>query len=195
MKKFSNYESTETFKERPKLPVGAYIAVIKAAEVREYKGQNGTYEKFEVAFDITEGEYKDFYANDFKAQQSEDKKWKGVVRFYVPTDDGSERDSWTKSTFKANIEAIEDSNSGYSWDWDEKKLKGKKVGVLFRNEEWEFNGNTGWSARPFKLISVDSVKDGKFKLPKDKPLANKTTTSSPPQNLDIEYIDDDDLPF
>ena len=176
------------------LPVGGYIVKIKAAQVKEYSGQNGTFEKLEIAFDIAEGEYKDFYQADFDSQQSEDKRWKGVLRQYIPSDDGSERDEKTKAFFKTMIEAIEDSNNGYHWDWDEKKLKGKIVGCVFRNEEWEYNGMTGWRTAPLKFISVENIKNGKFKLPKDKPLANRSTAPTGFTELDV-INDDDDLPF
>ena len=43
----------------------------------------------------------------------------------------------------------------------------------FRNEEWEYEGKTGWAVRPFRAISVDAVEDGAFTIPKDKFLKNK----------------------
>lgn len=194
MKAFNGYEEVKPITEKQVLPVGGYIVKIKAAQVKTYKGQNGDFEKLEIAFDIAEGDYKGFYQNDFDAQQNEDKRWKGVLRQYIPTDDGSENDNRTKAYFKTMIEAVEDSNDGYHWDWDEKKLKGKIVGCVFRNEEWEFNGMTGWRTAPFKFIQADLVREGKFKLPKDKPLANKSTIPTGFTELDV-INDDEDLPF
>lgn len=195
MKPFSNYNETQVFSDRAVLPAGGYIAKIKKAAVRTYSGQNGEFQKLEIAFDISEGEYKDYFSNDLKGQKSEDKKWKGVLRLFVPVDDGSERDGKTKSIFKGNIEAVEDSNSGYHWDWDENKLSGKTVGVIFRNEEWEFNGNTGWKAQPFKFISDEKIRQGKFKLPADKPLRQTQTIPQSKSVEDFEEIDDEDVPF
>lgn len=195
MKPFSNYNETQTFAERPTLPAGGYVVKIKKAVVRTYTGQNGSFDKLEIAFDIAEGEYKDFFANDLKAQTGEDKKWKGVLRLFVPTDDGSERDAKTKSIFKGNIEAVEDSNAGYHWDWEEKNLTGKTVGVIFRNEEWEFNDKRGWKAQPFKFISAAKIREGKFTLPKDKPLNNSAAAPQTKPAADFEEIDDEDLPF
>ncbi len=194
MKAFSNYENTKTITERPILPVGGYIVKIRAAQVKEYNGQSGPFLKLELAFDINEGEYKGFYQADFDSQNTEDKKWKGVLRQFIPSDDGSEKDEKTKMFFKTMIEAIEDSNNGYHWDWDEKKLKGKIVGCLFRNEEWEYAGKSGWRTAPLKFISVDKIRDGKFKMPKDKPLVNNSTAPAGFTPLDIS-VDDDDLPF
>ena len=193
MKQFKGYDKVQATIEREQLPKGAYICIIKNAEVKEYKGQNGDFEKFEVAIDIAEGEYKDFYANDYRMQQSEDKKWRGVLRQYLPKDDGSEKDEWAKSAFKALIIAIEESNEGFHWDWDESKLKGLKVGCLFRNEEWEFDGRNGWTVRPFKFIEAERVKNGKFRMPNDKPLNNKSVSDNK-NSIDISMADED-LPF
>ena len=164
--------------------------------MRTYSGQNGSFDKLEIAFDIAEGEYKDFFANDLKSQSGEDKKWKGVLRLYIPTDDGSDRDNTTKSIFKGNIEAVEDSNANYHWDWEEKNLTGKTVGVLFRNEEWKYDGKHGWKAQPFKFIAASKVREGKFTLPKDKPLKNSSVRpqTKAPAGYE-EIVDDEDCPF
>ena len=197
MKQFNDYKETQAITERQKIPAGAYICVIKNAEIKEYNGQYGNYEKLEISVDVTEGEYKDFYANDYRSQQGEDKRWRGVLRLNVPSDDGSDYDAFLKRKFKTNILAVEDSNTGYRWDWDEKKLKGKKIGLLLQNKEWEYGGNTGWTSQPYGFIAVENVREGKFKIPKDKPLkkddsAPQTSSTTP---ADIEEIGDDDLPF
>lgn len=197
MKPFNNYAETKAYTEREKIPAGGYIGVIKAAEEKEYESRDGSvYKKLEISFDITEGDFKDYYANNYRSQQGEDRRWKGVVRLNVATDDGSDRDEWTKSRFKGAMEAIEESNTGYHWDWNEAKLKGKKIGVLLQNREWSMNGNTGWSAQPHSIVSVDKIRNGKFKIPKDKPLQNSSVTApqTKPQS-DFEAVDDEDLPF
>lgn len=171
MKPFKDYEKIRPATDRVKIPAGGYEAVILSALVKEYP----TFSRLEIAIDITQGEFKDYYKNDFNAQQSEDKRWKGVLRQYIPVDDGSDKDNWTKSTFKALIEAIEDSNSGFHWDWDEKKLKNKKIGVLLRDEEYDYNGYQGMTAKPFKFIDIAKVRNGEFTVPKPKKLNNDTS--------------------
>ena len=194
MKPFNNYAETQALSETRKLPKGGYIVRIMGAEVREYSwGQ-----RLEISIDISEGEYKDFYAADYRAQTGEDKKWKGVLRLSVPTDDGSEKDDLTKRIFKGNIEAVEDSNSGYRWDWDEKKLKGKTVGCIFRNEEWEIGGRSGWKSQPYKFISAEKIRSGDFKIPDDKAKSSKTSAGS--VNTDLSNFEEittgnSDLPF
>lgn len=195
MKAFKNYNEVKAQTEKVKIPAGGYEAVIMNAEEKHYDG----YSKLEIAVDITAGDYKNYFADDYRSQQGEDKKWKGVLRLSVPTDDGSDRDEWYKSVFKANMNAVEDSNPGYHWGWDEKSLKGKKIGLLLRNEEYDFNGFHGWKAKPFKLIDLSAIKEGKFTIPKDKPLNSDSGTNSSSasvKNADFdEIILDDDLPF
>ena len=94
MRPFNNYDTTQTISARAQLPVGAYICQIFKAEEKVYTSPKGEWHKLEVSFDISEGEQKDFYANDYRAQSGEDKKWKGVIRLNVPNDDGSEMDAW-----------------------------------------------------------------------------------------------------
>ena len=95
------------------------------------EGQNGVSDRIQLMFDIEEGEQKDFFRKQYESQTSEDKKWKGTVAIYVPTDDGSEKDGWTKKSFKTIMENFEASNPGYTWNWDENSLKGKLIGGIF----------------------------------------------------------------
>lgn len=189
---FNGYEETKAYTERQVLPVGAYPVVIKAAEVKTTLTNGGdSFSRLEISFDISDGEFKEFFTDDYKAQTNEDKKWKGVLRQYLPKDDGSEKDGWTKRSFKTLMTAIEESNPNFHWDWEEKKLKGLKAVCVFRNEEWAIDGKTGWKSQPYKFISQEQYASGKYKLPADKPLQNKPTTSNGFQAID----DDDDLPF
>ena len=139
-----------------------------------------------------EGQYKDFFAKDYKEQDREDKKWRGTYRLSEPKDDGSEKDGWTKRTFGNAIWSVEESNPGYHWDWNEVGLKEKIVGVLFRNREWEMNGNTGWTTECCALASVDDIRQGKYRQPKDKPLKTSGASNS---NFMPASDNSGDLPF
>lgn len=195
MKPVNNWDQVKAAADRQQLPKGGYICKIMNAEIKTYKGTNGPFDRLEISIDVVEGDFKDFYATDYRGQNREDKSWRGVLRLYVPKDDGSERDEWTKSRLKAVTDAIEESNQGYHWDWNEAGLKGKLVGCLIRNEEWEYNGRTGWSTKPFKFASVSDIRNGKFEIPKDKPLNKKASNSeSVSINAGIDsYLED--LPF
>ena len=132
MKPFNGFEDAQKsarYTGGAKLPKGAYVA--KIMNVRYEKGENGTSDRILVQFDIVEGEHKDFFKNAYEADTSEDKKWKGKTAIYVPKDDGSDKDKITKRSFASWIDAFEKSNKGFSWDWDEKKLKDKVVGIVY----------------------------------------------------------------
>ena len=192
-----NWNEVREFTESEKLPLDAYVCQVKKAEVQG--------EQLCIAFDIAEGAQSGFYKRAFAADNRENKKWKGVLRLWLPKDDGSERDEWTKSTLKGAVTAFEKSNPGYKWNWDERSLAGRMVGILFRNEEWEYEGKTGWTVRPFRAISVDTVRSGDYTLPKDKPLKKETSygeaydgfASAPSYSSDFAMLEDDDaqLPF
>lgn len=191
MKKPANWENVKPTAPSMVLPKGAYVIKIMDAKEETYTDKNGgSFSKLAISFDIAEGDQKDFYANQYRSQTQEDKKWKGVYRVYCPKDDGSPEDARTQSNFKALMDAIEESNPGYHWDWNEAGLKGKIVGCLFRLEEYDFNGYNGWSARPVYCIPAAKVRGGDFKLPNDKPIKNR------PQPQTMTEIDvEDDLPF
>ena len=203
MKPFKDYETTQTITGSRQLPVGAYVCTILKAEEKVYNSPKGEWHKLEISFDIAEGENKGFYAVDYRAQTGEDKKWKGVIRLNVPNDDGSEMDAWNKRSFKTNMQAIEESNNGYHWDWNEAQLKNKTVGIVFRSEEWEYNGRSGWRTAAFKFIPAADVKSGNFKIPDPKPLKGKAPAPQPavnasalPDMSDFEdIISDSPLPF
>ena len=196
IKRPTNWDTVKEFSDRQKLPLGAYVCKIRKAAVQS----NEYGDQLCILFDIAEGEHKDYFDADFKANTRADKKWKGVLRQFVPLDNGSEKDEWTKSSFKGLITSVEKSNPGYAWNWDENSLNGKHVGILFRNEEWEYEGKNGWAVRPFRAISTDSVRSGDYTLPADKPLKNKTVAAPSYGEYSSggfsEISDDDgDLPF
>jgi hypothetical protein len=150
-----------------------------------------------MLFDISEGDYTGYFKNDFDSNTAQDKKWRGILRVWLPKDDGSEKDEITKRTFKGMVTSFEKSNPGYVFDWNENSLVGKTVGILFRNEEWDYNGKHGWAVRPFRAISADTVRNNDFILPKDKPLANSQSTvpAQTSHNNGYTEVDDEELPF
>ena len=197
MKKPTNWNEVKEISDRQKLPLGAYVCKILKTAIE--KTQYG--DQLIIGFDIDEGDFKGFYRNDFNANQNQDKKWKGLLRIWLPKDDGSEKDEFTKQVLKGFVTAVEKSNLGYQFDWNESSLVNKAVGILFRNEEWDYNGKHGWAVRPFRALSCASVREGSYTLPKDKPLSKTETTapsySMPPSDVNgfVQVDDDDDLPF
>ena len=191
MKAFNGLEIKKSVSASEPLPAGGYVAKILNAKVEEYSWG----EVLVISFDVADGEYKDFFSKQYKENTREDKKWKGNFRLTVPNEGNQYFDS-QKRTFGNAIWAIEESNSGYHWDWNEDALKGKMVGVLFRNFEWEMDdGRSGWSTECCTFVSVEDVRTGNFKQPKDKPLKRKENYSSNQFSEMVEIDSTEDLPF
>lgn len=162
MKQFKNYEEAKKNAEYTggaKLPAGAYIC--KCLDVKYENGQNGNSDYIKLRFDIADGEYKDFFTDQYKNNTSEDKKYKGVATIYVPKDDGSEKDGWTANSFATWTVGFEGSNEGYHWDWDENKWKGLNIGIVFGETGTVIDGKEIVYTEARRGCSVELIKDGK----------------------------------
>jgi hypothetical protein len=191
MRKYNDFKSERASSGgRETLPAGGYVCQIISAKV----DSNEWGETLVIAHDVCEGEYEGIFKRDYENNDREDKKWRGTFRLNLPKDDGSEQDAWKKRSFNGFIWAIEQSNPGFVWDWDEKKLKGKKVGLLYRNEEWAIDGRSGWTTKAAYSESVENVRNGKFKMPKDKPLPESKKVDTTPQFTELDDSDGE-LPF
>lgn len=165
MKKFNDYETTQSYSASEKLPVGGYV--LKVINVRYEEGQNDNSDRIVLMFDVEEGDYKGFFKKQYDSQTSEDKKWKGTVAIYVPKDDGTEKDGWTKKSFKTIMENFELSNTGYKWNWDENSLKEKLIGGLFADTYTVIDGKEikYVSLAPKNIRNVDYIRKGDYAMP------------------------------
>lgn len=190
IQQFSDFATTQAITEGVALPKDGYVVKILKAEIKE--GNNGKY--VQIAYDIAEGEFKDYFMNGYKNRQDENKKWSSYFFLSLPKDDGSKKDAFIKRLFKTFTNALEDSNNGYHFDWDESKFKDKLIGGLFHIEEYQRNdGNIGRSTKMRNVCSVSDIREGKFKLPDDKLLT--PTASNPSDFVNIPADIDEELPF
>lgn len=169
IQRFKDYDDTKAYGEIQQLPKGGYELIVMGVQVES--NSKGKYLK--IACDISYGEYLGFFKTDYGNQQTEDKKWHCNYLLSIPNDDGTEQDGWTKRRFKTVMEAFEDSNSGYHWNWDEESLKGKKIGGLFNIREYEKDGKVKSATNLAQLVSVKSIREKTYKLPEDKLLNKK----------------------
>ena len=193
MKQFSKFETAQikTGSVFDPLPKGAYV--IKIVKAKEEPNKSGEGSHIKVAFDIAEGEYKDFYKKQFEAIADEDKHWPydGVHNLVAPDDNSPQ---WMIDAFGTFVAALEDSNEGYHWDWNEAKWKGLVVGALFRIEQNEKDGNVYDHTRPFWFRNAQLVRDGKYgKLPKDKLVTTAPAASDGFMNVPDDIADDIDF--
>lgn len=195
MKPYTGYAPKASSSKPECLPAGIYSAVIKGARVEDTQyGQ-----RLIIALDVADGEHKGHYQNlfDWETQNGNfgSPKWKGTLRIGVPTGDGSEKDSWTKRSFEGNIWAIEQSNPGFTFDFDEKKLTGLKVGINVRAKEWEYNDMTGWTTEIGRLESLPEVLAGRVKPMKDRPLNKPETAATTDAQNGFTAVETSELPF
>lgn len=188
MKK-TNFDGVNPFTgESQQLPAGGYKCIIKNAKCEILK--NGK-EQLILAIDIAEGDYKDFFSkkfNELKMANSEAKyPNSGIFRIFTEDYQDSTKSSAILAGVKTSIEA---SNKGFMWDDDEKKLKDKKIGIVFGEEEFEApDGSIKTVVKPKFPRSWDKVEEAK--IPKKKELKKDST-------LDADFItieDDSELPF
>ena len=197
------YDNTTAASGFEQLEPGNYCAII--LEVKQTQNAWGD-DAVMFNFDITDGKFARYFTKDYKAQQGTDKKWRGTLEQSI-----SEKGL---PYFKARITAIEESNPGFKWDFEEASLKGKKVGVSFRKEWYEKNGEDKYVVRAFAFRDIAKVISGELEVPKDKPkkgssvsAAGYTSPTPVPPAVSAysataqtvpkfeELTDDDDLPF
>ena len=195
MRAFTNYNNVQSYTENVKLPVGAYKVKIIRAEEQE--------NALCILFDIADGEYKDYYrkkfSNDKKSYPGE-AKFKGVFRLWYPS--GNEYDEKNERKMKTALEKICESNSNlninFTKEWDGALLKDCCVGMVFREQEYDYKGSHGFSSQPFSLITLADLKEGNFTIPEPKYLNNSSASSQQTQNNsfdDMPVDEEDDLPF
>ena len=159
MRKINNWENIKENNGFEKLPVGGYI--VKILNVQDVADK----EYLKVSFDITEGDKKGFFKKQYDEDTREDKKWPNAgsfVRSYKST---------AESMFKGFANAVENSNKGYTFDFNEKSLVGKQVGIVVGLEEY-VNQKGAVRERTYvsAVRSVDTIKKGDFKIPETKKL-------------------------
>ena len=167
--------SVQEAQEFKRLTTGAYICKITAVEDVEDK------EYLKVEYDVADGEFKDYY----KDLNEKKNFWGGkLIRSYKES---------AKPFFKSFVVAVENSNSGYKFDNDEKKLVGKLIGLVLAEEEYKKNdGTIGVRLYVANTKSVADIKKGGIDIPQLKRLAGYSEDKAAFTTIDNI---DEDLPF
>lgn len=193
IEQFKDYDQVKAYSEFPTLPKGGYVLKIMGVSVKT--NSNGKY--LQIGCDIAEGEYKDFFTKQYTNDTRDTKKWGCNYLLSLPKDDGTEQDGWTKRSFKTFTEALEDSNNGYHFDWDEQKFKGKLIGGLFNEREYQkTDGTIGRATNLDRVCAVEKIRKGDYKLPEDK-LIKKfgNNTSGMDGFVNVPEGTNEELPF
>lgn len=145
-------------------PAGVYVAEIKDVRLKPADPiENRERDVIELMMEIIEGEYTGRYMAFYQEQKErfgDNTKYKGVFQLYCPLENDED---WRKRQFEGNLWCVEQSNNGYTWDWDEKKLKGKKVGISVRDRLYTYNDKERSTTEIAKFETVEDVKSGKAK--------------------------------
>lgn len=176
MKKIENWENIKENSGFAKLPVGGYI--VKILNVQDVPEK----EYLKISFDINDGEQKGFFAKAFKEDTRSDKKWPNAgsfIRSYKTT---------AAPMFRGFTNAIENSNKGYKWDFDEKSLVNKVCGIVVGLEEYvNQKGQVRTRTYVSAVRSVDTIKKGEFTVPELKKLDATKVSSS--QTKHDDFVD------
>ena len=143
---------------REQLPVGGYVCQIINAQAETR--QDGS-QQLAVMVEIAEGPYTNFFHRDYEAQKNGlySPKYHGIVRIICPSDNMRQEDSWIIDRFNLSIGAIMASNPGYVWNWNPASLKGLKIGISVRENEYRGTVFTEIG----KLIPLSMLQDGTFR--------------------------------
>ena len=185
MKPINNYENVQASTgEFARPSAGGYICkIVDVEDVPMNEQGKGDYLRIE--YDIADCEFKGYYKEQFD-------RWGGnwnasFIRSYKEKALGM---------LKHFTNCIEQSNAGYEWDWNEKGLIGKVVGLVLGEEEYQNNaGEIKTKLVVSQIKTVEEIKNGDFKIPAPKKMAPKTPVPNVGGFIPIAEAQDDDLPF
>lgn len=193
IKKFSGYDEIEIYEgEGTSIEPGGYELKILGAKVETFN----SCQILKIMFDVINHEkYSKIFSEKYKSAkaQSSEAKWPagGTFDVFIPRDDGTEKDGYTKQSFKRFITSVERSSDGYQWNWDENSLKGRIFGGVFGREEFRTkSGEYKFAVKCRFARSVKSIRNGSFKLPEDKLCSDHKQNSNAPLLSDAPFTAD-----
>ena len=190
IKKYDGAESKK-MSNFSRLPNGGYVAEVKTARMESYTWGDVLI----LAIDIAEGEFKNFFKQQYDNNTNEDRKWKGTFRINIPSKKSRYLNNDVKK-FNNLIFSFENSNPGFHFDWDEQKLKGKLIGVIYRTKEFlKDDGTVGEYSEAAGVTDIQSIRDGSFSPIKDKRLSDDRPAPAASSDSTFSALDDEDLPF
>lgn len=182
MKVIENYEAIQASSgEFARPTANGYICkIIDVEDVPMNSKEQGKGDYLRIEYDIADGDFKGYYAEQYD-------RWGGTwfasfIRSYKEKALGM---------FKHFTNCVEQSNAGYEWDWNEKGLIGKYVGLVLGEEEYiAKDGSVKTRLYVKDSKSVEDIKNGNFKIPEIK----KVERPAAPE-FQVVADTDDDLPF
>lgn len=189
MKALSGFVAEPSGKSQRQLPVGDYVARIKATKI------DGDEPDQQLVFrlDVEEGEYKNYFFNRFTNDSKNSRfepKYKGIYRLRIPNPDNTKAQYPDNDLrrFKDAIYRIEQSNPGYHWEWDENSLKGLLIGIHMKEDSYNGYNFTkiGW------LVTVDEARNGNTQTHQ---MGDADDTQFIDKKSGFTAVETDELPF
>lgn len=184
MRAINNFENVQASAGEFSRPTsGGYCIEIMAVKDVPMNEQTGKGDYLKIDYDICHGEFAGYYT---KQNEKFGGDWfANFIRSYKETAAGM---------FKHFINCVEESNPPYKWDWNEKGLEHKYLGVVLGEEEYQKkDGSVGTKLVVKDIKTTEQILKGEFKVPAIKKLAENTSAPSVPNFVPID--DFDDLPF
>lgn len=196
MKRFDGYDQAKEnakYSGGGQLPAGAYVCKVIGVKLEERDKEDC--DIITIQYDIAEGDYADFFLNQYQSNQREDKKFKGNKKIYAPND--NTKDQWKKDNFAKWTNAFEESNPGYHWDWDENKWKNKLIGIVFGTTGSRIEGKDITYTEARFPVSADVVRSGNAPEAKFRETNGYGTKEEITSDgfLSVPDLDESELPF
>ena len=194
MEKPRDFDTAKAWGEYEPLPAGGYVCeIIGVEETLSQKGRK----MIKIALDIAEGDEKGRFMESYKTDTRDFKKWPAGAVMYQLTEDS---DGNTHGRFKQFTDCVVESNKGFEIVWGQHFgacFKGKLVGVIFGREQYAARetGELKWSTKPQFFKTVGEIREGKFKVPEDKPYEGQGGGGGMSVPSGFGPIKDEDIPF
>lgn len=191
MQKPAGYDETKVGGDWKPITPGGHKAIIKSAEETESKTGKPMLKVY-IEFDKGDSQ-EGYFTNEWKNDTREDKKWPFTGTLYILTEDNEGK---CNRKFKSLVTAVQNSNKGFEVVWGEdlgKQLKNKKVGIVYGEEEQEYDGRT--SMRTVWRYTCDVAKVDEQKIPDPKYLNKPATVTDANGFMDVADGMSDDMPF
>lgn len=184
------------------LELGGHKGIIKLAE--EYTSEISKNTSLKVTVDTDKNDKQpNYFQTQYDNNTNADKKWSNGGIKYVSL----KEDENCVRMLKSFITAVENSNPGFTYDWNKEvdQLNGKKVGLVFGLEEYENGeGQIKLATKLNQFRSIDKVDNAQ--IPKVRTLNNGyidyddymecvETQKQNNNSSDEIVISDEDLPF
>ena len=148
------YDEINIIEEYEKISLGGHKGIIMKAE--EYTSPQSGKTSLKVSVDTSKDDKQpEYFAEQYKNDNRIDKRWNNSAIKYISL---GEEENQVKM-LKAFITAYEKSNNcQFDWNKDWEQLKGKKIGLVFGQEEYiSQDGTTKLATKLNQFRSIDKV--------------------------------------